>query len=95
MTSSSLCQLPTYISTHLPKIYIFSRVSFFFKLHQNIHIFHGDILVKFSCPDISNAVRELAKVNDGEKDTSLKHILRVVNFALDTCLKLEFKPKTN
>jgi len=33
---------------HISKRYILSRVSFFFRLHQSHHIFHGDILVKSS-----------------------------------------------
>ena len=51
-------------------------------------------LVKFSCPDISNSVRELAKINDGATDKNFKQMLRAVKFVLDTCFKaLKFKPK--
>ena len=41
-------------------------------------------LVKFSRPDISNAVRELSKVNDGATADHVKTLLRVIKFAIDT-----------
>ena len=51
-------------------------------------------LVKLSCPDISNSVRELAKVNDGATNKNFMQMLRAVKFVLDTCSKaLKFKPK--
>ena len=51
-------------------------------------------VIKFSCPDISNAVRELAKVSDGAAQEYFKQMLRTVKFVLDTCQKtLRFKPK--
>ena len=51
-------------------------------------------LVKFSMPDISNSVRELAKVNDSATDKNFKQMMRAVKFALDTRLKaLKFKLK--
>ena len=53
-------------------------------------------LVKFSRPDISNSVRELAKVNDGATNENFKQMLRAVRFVLDTRKKvLRFKPKIN
>jgi len=49
-------------------------------------------LVKFSQPDISNLVRELAKVNDGATNENFKQMLRAVKFVLDTHFKvLKFK----
>ena len=51
-------------------------------------------LAKFSCPDISNSVRELAKVNDRATHNNFKQMLRAVKLVLDTCFKaLKFKPK--
>ena len=41
-------------------------------------------LVKFSRPDLSNAVRELSKVNDGATAEHVKDLLRVIKFAIDT-----------
>ena len=41
-------------------------------------------LVKYSRPDISNAVRELSKVLDGSTETSYKEMLRVIKYVLDT-----------
>ena len=53
-------------------------------------------LVNFSCLDISNSVRELAKVNDGAINEHFKQMLRAVKFVLDTRKKaLKFKPKCN
>ena len=53
-------------------------------------------LVKFSCPDILNSVRELAKFNDGATNKNFKQVLIAAKFLLDTCLKsLKFKPKND
>ena len=41
-------------------------------------------LVKFSRPDLANAVRELSKVNDGATADHVKNLLRVIKFAIDT-----------
>ena len=41
-------------------------------------------LVKFSRPDLSNAVRELSKVNDGATAEHMKDLMRVIKFAIDT-----------
>ena len=41
-------------------------------------------LVKFSRPDLSNAVRELSKVNDGATAKHMKDLMRVIKFAIDT-----------
>ena len=41
-------------------------------------------LVKYSRPDLSNAVRELSKVNNGATPKHVKSLVRVVKFALDT-----------
>jgi len=41
-------------------------------------------LVKHSRPDIANAVRELSKVLDCASDASMKELLRVVKYVLDT-----------
>ena len=41
-------------------------------------------LVKFSRPDISNAVRELSKANDGATMAHFKELLRCIKFVLDT-----------
>ena len=41
-------------------------------------------LVKFSRPDLANAVRELSKVNDGATAHHVKDLLRVIKFAIDT-----------
>ena len=53
-------------------------------------------LVKFSRPDISNAVRELSKANDGADRSSFKCLLRTIKYVLDTrnlFLKYEVDPK--
>lgn len=41
-------------------------------------------LVKYSRPDIANAVRELSKVLDGSTEASFKEMLRVIKYILDT-----------
>ena len=41
-------------------------------------------LVKFSRPDISNAVRELSKVMDGATPAHMKNMLRTIKFIMDT-----------
>jgi len=41
-------------------------------------------LIKHSCPDISNAVRELTKVLDGATEAHWKAMLRVIKYVLDT-----------
>ena len=41
-------------------------------------------LVKYSRPDISNAVRELAKANDGATKIHLKCLMRTIKYVLDT-----------
>ena len=41
-------------------------------------------LVKYSIPDLSNAVRELSKVNSGATSNYVRSLLCVVKFALDT-----------
>ena len=41
-------------------------------------------LIKFTRPDLSNSVRELAKVNDGASDENFKQMLRTIKFVLDT-----------
>ena len=51
-------------------------------------------LFKFSCPDISNSVRELAKVNDGA--TKNQADVESCEVCVDTCSKaLKFKLKSN
>ena len=45
-------------------------------------------LVKFSRPDLSNAVRELSKVNDGATKEHVHDLLRVIKFAIDTKKKV-------
>ena len=53
-------------------------------------------LVKFYCPDISNLVRERAKINDGATNKNLKQMLTAAKFVLDTCFKaLKFKLKND
>ena len=50
-------------------------------------------LIKFSHPDISNAVRELDKVNDRSTQENFKQMLRTVKFVLDTRqMTLRFEP---
>jgi hypothetical protein len=41
-------------------------------------------LVKFSRPEISNAVREAAKVNDGPTKAHMKSLYRLIKFVVDT-----------
>ena len=41
-------------------------------------------LIKYSRPDISNAVRELSKVNNGATEGQYKELLRVMKFVKDT-----------
>ena len=41
-------------------------------------------LVKFSRPDISNAVRELSNVMDGATIGNMKSMLRTIKYVLDT-----------
>ena len=41
-------------------------------------------LVKYSRPDLSNAVRELSKVNDGATKEHVDNLLHVIKFAVDT-----------
>ena len=41
-------------------------------------------LVKYSRPDISNAVRELSKASDGADKSSLKCLYRTIKYVLDT-----------
>ena len=41
-------------------------------------------LVKFSRPDISNAVRELSKVKDVATSAHMKNMLRTIKFIMDT-----------
>ena len=41
-------------------------------------------LVKFSRPDISNAVRELSKFMDGATPAHMKNMLRPIKFVIDT-----------
>ena len=53
-------------------------------------------LIKFSRLDIFNAVRELAKVNDGETQENFKQMLCTVKFVLDSRQKtLRFKAIEN
>ena len=53
-------------------------------------------LIKFSCPDLSNAVSKLAKVNNGATQENFKQMLRAVKIVLDTRRKiLRFKPAEN
>ena len=53
-------------------------------------------LITFSCPDISNSVRELAKVNNGATQEKIKQIICAVKFVLDTRQKtLRFKTTEN
>ena len=47
-------------------------------------------LVKFSRPDISNAVRELSKANDGATMAHFKELLRCIKFVLDTKNRMLF-----
>ena len=42
-------------------------------------------LVKFSRPNISNAVRELSKVMDGATPAHMKNMLMTIKFIMDTC----------
>ena len=52
-------------------------------------------LVKFSRPDIFNAIKELSKANDGANKSSLKCLLRTIKYVLDTrelYLKYEVDP---
>ena len=41
-------------------------------------------LVKHSCPDIANAVRELTKIVDGANMAAYKEMHRVIKYVLDT-----------
>jgi hypothetical protein len=41
-------------------------------------------LVKFSRPEISNAVREMAKVNDGPTKAHMKSLYRLIKYVVDT-----------
>ena len=41
-------------------------------------------LVKFSRPEISNAVREVAKVNDGPTKAQMRSLYRLIKFVVDT-----------
>ena len=41
-------------------------------------------LIKFSRPDIANAVRELSKVNSGAFESHYKVLLRVIKYVIDT-----------
>jgi hypothetical protein len=41
-------------------------------------------LVKFSRPEISNAVRELAKVNDGPTKAHMKSLYRLIKYVVNT-----------
>ena len=41
-------------------------------------------LVKYSRPDIANAVRELSKVNDGATQAHQKELYRLIKFVIDT-----------
>jgi len=53
-------------------------------------------LVKYSRPDISNAVRELSKASDGADSTHMKCLLRTIKYVLDTkdlALKYELEEK--
>ena len=51
-------------------------------------------LVKYSRPDIANAVRELSKANDGATENHMKMLLRVIKYVLLTKNKvLRFKVK--
>lgn len=54
-------------------------------------------LVKYSRPDIANAVRELSKVNDGTMKAHQKELLRLIKFVVDTkdwMLKYELKDES-
>lgn len=54
-------------------------------------------LVKYSRPDIANAVRELSKVNDGATKAHQKELLRLIKFVVDTkdwMLKYELKDES-
>jgi hypothetical protein len=53
-------------------------------------------LVKHSCPDINNAVRELSKVADGATEAHWKELMRTINFVLNSeGLALKIKPIKN
>jgi hypothetical protein len=55
-------------------------------------------LIKYSRPDISNAVRELSKVADGATEAHWKSLLRTIKYVIDTenkALKLQPKIKDN
>ena len=41
-------------------------------------------LIKFSRPDISNAVREIAKVMDGPTEVQVKNLFRIIKYVIDT-----------
>jgi len=50
-------------------------------------------LVKYSRPDIANAVRELSKVLDGATPAAYKEMMRIIKYVLDTKnLALKVKP---
>ena len=51
-------------------------------------------LVKYSRPDIANAVRELSKVLDGATPAAFKEMLRIIKYVIDTKdLALKIKPE--
>ena len=53
-------------------------------------------LVKYSRPDIANAVRELSKANDGATENHMRMLLRVIKYVLITQNKvLHFKVRDN
>ena len=51
-------------------------------------------LVKHSCPSLTNATRELSKVNDDANPTAYKKLLCEIKYVLDTD-NLELKTQTH
>ena len=50
-------------------------------------------LVKYSRPDIANAVRQMSKVLDGATPAAYKEMMRIIKYVLDTKnLALKVKP---
>jgi hypothetical protein len=41
-------------------------------------------LIKHSCPEISNAVRKLAKVMDGATEAHMRSLFRTIKYVIDT-----------
>ena len=53
-------------------------------------------LVKYSCPDLANATRELSKANDSVNPVAYRELLYVIKYVIDTKnLWLKIKPTGN